>query len=233
MPRFCLCFSRMACSSAVGTRWATKEWPTLPTLCLITAVRRTTELGLNSSWMQPLTRSVTGHDPKYSRTLESFSLVRPGMGRSLHFCVPQRAVTSLRHLQWIQPTKHVICDIFSKFTVKWFFFSLQRLTTKHLKGTHTTDSWAETIWQKLVSQFQVRPTTSSTRTPQLGQQAFTATGCYYSTKSNSLKNALNFMKLVFFNDTCHWHSPYSTKSVASLFGCWGRKEITRSTKTCY
>lgn len=101
------------------------------------------------------------------------------------------------------------------------FFSLRRLTTKHLKGTHRTDSWAETIWQKLVRQFQVRPTTSSTRTSQLGQQAFTATGCCFSTKSSSLRKS--FMKLLFFHGTCHWNSPYSTKFVASSFGHWKKK----------
>lgn len=73
MPHFYRRFSRMPCSSAVGTLSATKEWHTLPTLCLTTAVRRTTALGLNSSWMQLLTRSVSGHDPKYYRNLESFS----------------------------------------------------------------------------------------------------------------------------------------------------------------
>lgn len=102
-----------------------------------------------------------------------------------------------------------------------FFFFLRGLTTKHLKGTHRTDSWAETIWQKLVRQFQVRPTTSSTRTSQLGQQAFTATGCCFSTKSSSLRKS--FMKLLFFHGTCHWHSPYSTKFVASSFGRWKKK----------
>lgn len=210
LPPFYLCFSRMLCSSAVGTLSITKEWPTLPTLCLITAVQRTTALGQNSSWMQQLTRSGTGHDPKYSCSYEWLRVD------------PQRALMPLHHLQWIRPTKHVICDILSISTIKWFFF-LQRLTTKHLKGTHRADSSAKTIWQKLVSQFQVRPTTSSTCTSQLGQQAFTATGCYYSTNGNSLKNALKFMKLLFFNDTCHWHGPYSTKFVASSFGCWRKK----------
>lgn len=61
-PSVFLRFCRMLCSSAAGTLSVTKAWPTLPTLCLITAVRRTTEFGLNSSWTQLLTRSVSGHD---------------------------------------------------------------------------------------------------------------------------------------------------------------------------
>lgn len=67
------------------------------------------------------------------------------------------------------------------------FFSPRRLTTKHLKGTHRTDSRDSTIWQKLSSQFQVRPTTNSTRTSQLGRQAYTATDYYFSTNSTTLK----------------------------------------------
>lgn len=159
-----------------------------------------------------------------SPALPSKTLLAARLGmekRSLQFKLSY-SVLPLHHLQWLQPAKHVTCDIFRRLTIKWFFFFfLRRLTTKHLKGTHRTDSWAETIWQKLVRQFQVRPTTSSTRTSQLGQQAFTATGCCFSTKSSSLRKS--FMKLLFFHGTCHWHSPYSTKFVASSFGRWKKK----------
>lgn len=183
MPRFYLRFSRTLCSSAVGTLSATKEWPTLPTLCLITAARRTTALGLNSSWMQLLTRSVTGHDLKYSHALQSFS--QSGWAWMESQCISAFLSEVSCHYVTCSESSQ-LNTLFVTYSVNSHssdFFPLQRLTTKHLKGTHTTDSWAETIWQKLVSQFQVRPTTRSTRTSRLGQQAFTATAVIVQPKA--------------------------------------------------
>lgn len=123
-PLIFLQFCRMPYSSAVATLYITKEWPTLPTLCLITGVRRITALGLNSSWMQLPTRSVSGHDSGYSRTSCKI-LLAANLGmekRSLQFKLSY-SVLPLHHLQRLQPAKHVAFDIFRRLTIKWFFFS--------------------------------------------------------------------------------------------------------------